>query len=475
MPECSGSEVGRKLELSRVGRRRFEADFSAGQVSSDGGSALLREADLGLGLSARLASCFTDHRNPALLEHTVAELVAQRVYGLALGYEDLSDHARLSRDPLLAAVVGKSDPEGQERRGRGRGQGMASPSTLGRVERTEADANARSRYAKVVCDFEALREQFVQMFIESQHSSPERLVLDVDPTDIELHGHQEQRFYHGYYGHYCYLPMYLYCGEYPLSVKLRPSNIDGALGVVDLVSPVVTQLREAFPSVHLIIRADSGFCREEWMAWCEQQRGVDYVLGMAKNSRAVKRIEKQLEQARREFLQTGEPARRFRDFRYQTHKTWSRSRRVVGKAEYLTKGANPRFVVTSLAATHYEKRYLYEELYCARGEMENRLKEQLELFADRASCHTFRGNEIRLWWAMAAQLLVVTIRRFGLAGTELEKAQAPRLRHKLFKIGALITVSARRIYARLSSAFPLKELLVQALHRLRQLSQTSRA
>jgi len=463
MTECTTE----KLIFEGAGRRRVEADFSGGQVSSDGGVLVLREADRRIELTERLAECFVDYRDSDLVEHSVRELIAQRVYALALGYEDLNDHELLSRDPLLATVIGKQDPQGQNRRCRkDRGVAAASASTLGRIERSKADANSNSRYEKVVCDFDLLRTRFVQTFIDSFQRVPERLVLDVDPTDIELHGNQEQRFYHGYYGHYCYLPMYLFCGDYPLSVKLRPSNIDGSLGVVEFLQPVIEQIREAFPAVHLIIRADSGFCREELMLWCEQ-RGIDYVLGLAKNSRLQDALSKQMERARREHLQTGSAARYFADFRYQTLDSWSRARRVVGKAEYMDKGANPRFVVTSLAAREYEKRYLYEQLYCARGEMENRIKEQLELFADRASCHCFRANEIRLWWSMAAHLLVVVIRRYALYGTQLEKAQAPTLRTRLLKIGAVVCVSVRRVYVRMSSAFPLQKLFALVLQRLR--------
>lgn len=464
MTECTAT----RLLFEGVGRRRVEADFSGGQVSSDGGVLVLREADLRIGLTERLAGCFVDHRDEDLIEHSVRELIAQRVYGLALGYEDLNDHDLLSRDPLLATVIGKRDPQGEQRRcDKDRGLGAASASTLGRIERTKPDANQETRYEKVVCDFDKLRSTFVQTFIDSFERPPERLVLDVDPTDIALHGNQEQKFYHGYYGHYCYLPMYLFCGDYPLSVKLRRSNIDGSLGVVQFLQPVVEQIREAFPGVHLIIRADSGFCRDELMTWCEQH-GIDFVLGIARNERLQKALRKQTEQARREHLQTGRPARNFRDFRYQTcKKTWSRARRVVGKAEYMDKGSNPRFVVTSLSAQQYEKRYLYEELYCARGEMENRIKEQLSLFADRASCHSFRGNEIRLWWSMAAHLLVVIVRLHALRGTELQRAQATTLRTRLFKIGAVVSVSVRRVYVRLSSAFPLQKLFFLVLQRLR--------
>jgi hypothetical protein len=456
-----------KIELEGAGRRRFELDFSGGRVSSDGGGVLLREADRRLRLSERLAACFTDHRKPWLIDHTVAELVAQRIFGLALGYEDLNDHEELSKDPFLAALVGKTDPTGEQRL-QSRGQPLASASTLGRVERTKEDATAASRYEKVVIDFDAVEELFLSVFIESYEGhEPARIIIDLDPSDIELNGEQEERFFHGYYGHYCYLPMYAYCGDYPLSVQLRPANIDGAAGAKELFQRTVERLRRSWPSTHIILRADSGFCRDELLTWCEQADGVDYVVGVAKNSRLEKALAKKMERARRTFLRTGHAARCFADHRYRTHKTWSRSRRVVGKAEHLAKGANPRFVVTSLSAREFEKRYLYEDLYCARGEMENRIKEQqLDLFGDRASCHTFRGNAIRLWFSMAAHLLVVTVRRIGLVGTELANAQAETLRNKLFKIGALISVSVRRLYVRLSSAFPRKHILTTALARL---------
>jgi hypothetical protein len=458
-----------KLELEPLGRRRVEADFSAGQVSSDGGGVALREADLCIRLTQRLAGCFTDHRNQDLITHELSEVLAQRIYGLALGYEDLNDHERLNRDPLLAALAGKVDVEGRKQvRRRDVGKVLASPSTLGRLERTKETASKETRYEKIVCDFDALSQVFVDSFIESLDHEPGVVVLDLDPSDIPLYGNQEQRFYQGYYREHCYLPLYIFAGEHPLAVKLKPSNIDGAKEADRALMSIVERLRSAWPEVRIIVRADSGFCRDWLMCCCEATPGVDYVLGVARNSRLQKAIAKQMEQAKREYLQTGEPARRFRSFRYRTLKSWTRSRRVVGKAEHLSKGENPRFVVTSLPPSEYEKRYLYEELYCARGEMENRIKEQqLDLFGDRASCHTFRGNEIRLWLSMAAHLLIVTLRRLGLAGTELAKAQASTLRVKLFKIGALVTVSVRRVYVRLSSAFPLQELLANVIQRLR--------
>ena len=459
----------KKLELEGLGRRRVEADFSAGRVSSDGGGLLLREVDKRLRLTQRLAWCFHDFRNPDLIEHSVRELIAQRVYGLVLGYEDLSDHEQLSRDPLFAAMVGKVDLEGRDRaRTRDVGKALASPSTLGRIERTKETANDKTRYEKVLCDFDAVAALFVELFIESYKHPPGVVVLDLDPSDVPLHGTQEQRFYHGYYGHHCYLPLYAFCGGQPLAVELRPSNIDGAKGVDKMLMLTVEQLRAAWPDVRIIIRGDSGFCREWLMSWCEQRPGVDYVFGLARNERLVGAIAQQMEQARREYLQTHQAARRFRDFRYRTLKSWTRRRRVVGKAEYLAKGENPRFVVTSLPASEYERRYLYEELYCARGEMENRIKEQqLDLFGDRASCHEFRGNKVRLWLSMAAHLLVEGLRRLALEGTELAKAQASTLRVRLFKIGALMTVSVRRVQVRFSSAFPMQNLFTVILQRLR--------
>lgn len=450
-----------------------DVDFSAGRVSSDCGGLLLREVDLRFKVCARLAECFVDHRREELVEHSVEELLRQRVLGLALGYEDLNDHDLLGQDPLMATLIGKADVEGQARRmPKDRGRSGASASTLGRLERTPSTASARSRYAKIVCDFDALQRTFVQLFIESVGDAPDELVLDLDPSDIQLHGTQEQHFFHGYYDHYCYLPLYLYCGEYPLAVRLRPANIDGALGAlgaVDMLRPVVAQLREAYPATRLIIRGDGGFCREELMSWCEATEGVEFVFGMARKARLQKALTKQMNKARATFERTGRAAREFRSFRYRTLKTWSRERRVIGKAEYLSKGENPRFVVTSLRAKDIGKRALYEQLYCARGEMENRIKEQqLDLFGTRASAHAFRANHVRVWNAFAAQLLIVLLRNHALQGTPLARAQAGTLRVRLFKIGALITVSVRRVYVRLSSAFPLPHLLRHAMRQLRR-------
>lgn len=458
-----------KLELLPLGKRRIEADFSAGRVSSDGGGLLLREVDRRLRFIERLALCFTDHRNPNLITHPVEQMLRQRIFTLALGYEDLNDHELLSRDPLLAAMVGQTDVEGNRQvRERDKGKPLASPSTLGRIERTKPHANKDSRYAKIVADFDAMADLFVDIFIESFEHAPGVVVLDLDPSDVALHGKQEQHFYQGYYRHHCYLPLYAFCGEHPLAVRLRPSNIDGAKDADICLEPMVEKLRTAWPEVRIIIRGDSGFCRDWLMCWCESKPGVDYIFGLAKNSRLQKATAKQMEAARREHLQTKRPTRRFRDFCYCTLNSWSRSRRVVGKAEYHAYGPNPRYVVTSLPAKEFEKRFLYEELYCARGEMENRIKEQqLDLFGDRASCHQFRGNQLRLWLSMAAHLLIAGLRRLALTETELVHAQASTLRSRLLKIGAIVTVSVRRVYVQLSSAFPLQKLFLDALSRLK--------
>lgn len=467
--ECSNEIVDANVQVSGLKRRRIDVDFGAGRVSSDGGGLLLRELDLSTGLMERLSECFTDHRCAERTEHTVVELLRQRVFGLALGYEDLNDHEELSRDPLMATLVGKTDPAGMKRkRVRDLGQGSASASTLGRLERTMKEATSKDRYAKIVCDYGQLRTAFVEQLIRRYDGkAPSQLVLDLDPSDIQLHGQQEERFFHGYYDHHCYLPMYLFCGEYPLAVELRPSNIDGAKGSVEMLKPVVAQLRVAFPKTQLIVRGDSGFCRDALLTWCESEK-VDYIVGLARNNRLAKELKEPMAKAKAKHEKTGRAAREFRSFRYETLNSWSRKRRVVGKAEYLSKGPNPRFVVTSLPSSQFGKRALYEDLYCARGEMENRIKEQqLGLFGTRTSCHRFRPNHIRVWLSLAAQLLIVLLRERALVGTELAKAQAGTLRVRLLKIGAIISVSVRRVCIRLSSAFPRQALFRLAMQQIR--------
>jgi len=435
----------------------------------------LREVDRGLGLMRRFAACFRDYRDPRRCEFTVAELVGQRIFGLALGYEDLNDHDALRRDPLLAALVGKVDVTGQRRvRAGDWGQALAGKSTLNRLELTPEGASERSRYQKIEYDPVAIDRLLVELFIEAHATAPREVILDLDATDDPLHGEQEGRFFHGYYGSYCYLPLYIFCGEHLLCARLRTADRDAAAGATEEVARIVSQLRAVWPEVRIIVRADSGFAREELMGWCEGS-GVDYVLGLARNSRLEAEIAAELEQARRAHERRGYAVRYFRDFWYRTRESWSRRRRVVGKAEYLAKGANPRFVVTSLPRRFARARRLYEDLYCGRGDMENRIKEQqLWLFADRTSTRMMRSNQLRLMFSSLAYVLVMTLRRVGLAGTRLERAQAGTIRVKLLKLGALVRVSVRRVRFALSSGCPEAALFrtvlanLQAAYPLRQ-------
>jgi hypothetical protein len=460
LTECSPVQ----LRFQAVGRRYVDANFDAGLVTSDAGGLLLREAASATRMMERVASCFRDARDPARCEHGIHTLVAQRIYGLALGYEDLNDHDQLRRDPLLAVLVGKADPMGQSRiRERDRGCALAGKSTLNRLEQAPLSYE-EERYHRIAYDAKQLDGLLVDLFIESYDHPPRQIILDLDATDDPVHGNQEGRFFHGYYGHYCYLPLYVFCGEHLLRSRLRPSNIDASAGTVTEVAPVISQIRERWPMVQIVLRADSGFAREEIMAWCEE-KGVDYVFGLAKNSRLTRKIRRELKRARRRFGETRQAARFFRDFYYRTRDSWSRSRRVVGKAEHLEKGSNPRFVVTSLPA---EARALYEDIYCARGEMENRIKEQqLDLFADRTSAAGMRSNQLRLYFSSFAYVLLHYLRRVGLRGTELARAQCGTIRLKLLKIGALVTVSVRRIRFRMASGYPHADLFWQVLANLR--------
>jgi hypothetical protein len=455
------------MHVKELGKRDVVADFEGGTLTSDGGALLLDKTDEAIGLLGRVAACFVDHRDPELIEHTVAELIRQRVFGLALGYEDLNDHDELSHDPLLAAVVGKPDPTGQARRlEQDRDRPLAGKSTLNRLELTEPDANAASRYKKIVLDFAAMRSLFVDVFLEAYEEPPAQIILDLDATDDPLYGQQEGRFFHGYYKEYCYLPLYAFCGEHLLAAELRCSDIDASAGTEELLERLVGHIRGRWPKVQVIVRGDSGFAREGIMAWCESH-GVDYVLGLAKNSRLVAQIAEELAQAKAEHERTGQAARQFKDFIYRTVDSWSCSRRVVAKAEHLDKGANPRFVVTSLAQADHPAQGLYEQTYCGRGEMENRIKEQqLCLFADRTSTHNMRSNQIRLWMSSLGYVLVSALRRLGLGNTPLAHSRCDTIRLKLLKIGASVKVSVRRVVVSLASGFPLQALFRQVWDRL---------
>jgi len=468
--ECTGS----KLEFQPLGRREISAEFNGGPISSDGGGLLLREVEERTSIIGQLAACFTDYRDEELIEHTVEQLVAQRVYGLALGYEDLNDHDQLRHDPLLAALVGKHDPLGQQRRDpRDQGKALAGKSTLNRLELTPEDASCDSRYKKIVADGEQIESLFVDLFLQAHAAPPQQIVLDLDATDDPIHGNQEGRFFHGYYREYCYLPLYIFCGEFLLCAKLRQSNIDGAAGATEEVARIVARIRQQWPQVRIIVRGDSGFCREGLMGWCEAH-GVDYILGLARNKRLQEQLAPQMEAAKQKFAETGESAREFADFRYKTLKSWSKERRVVGKAEYLAKGENPRFIVTSIATEEIEACSLYEEHYCARGEMENRIKEQqLALFADRTSTTQMRSNQLRLWFSSIAYVLMHSLRRLGLEGTCLEHAQCDTIRLKLLKIGAAVRVSVRRVWVALSESYPFRQVFQQVLANLRALPLAS--
>ena len=430
------------------------ANFDGARMTSDGGGLLLRRTNRKIRLLERAAACFTDGRDPQRVEHPLGEMLAQRIYGLALGYEDLLDHEQLRHDPLLAVLAGKRELE----------EPLAGKSTLNRMELTPAAA--ADRYHKISYSAEQLDALLVDIFLEAHATAAAEIVLDLDVTDTPLHGEQEARFFHGYYGEYCYLPLYIFCGEHLLCARQRASNQDASAGALEEVARIVDQIRQHWPQVKIILRADSGFCREELMAWCEAQH-VHYVFGLARNERLEKEIAALLAAAQSQHQQTQQAARVFGEFSYQTRQSWSRARRVVAKAEYLDKGPNPRFVVTSLSPTEWEARALYEQLYCARGEMENRIKEQLSLFADRMSTATLRANQLRLYLSSLAYVLLHALRRLALAGTAWARAQVNTLRLRLLKIAAEVRLSARRICLRYSRAYPWKALFAAAWSALR--------
>ena len=448
MTECNQETFSFASHFSR----RVETSFTAGQVSSDGGALLLRQVDRKIGLLQRVASCFTDRRSPLLVSHQLSEMLSQRIYGLALGYEDLNDHEQLRHDPLMAVLAGRRNLEDP----------LAGKSTLNRLELP----GGSNRYHKIDYAPAKIDTLLCDLFIESHAEAPARIVLDLDATDIPLHGHQPERFFHGYYDSYCYLPLYIFAGDQLLCARLRPANQDAAAGSVHEVSRIVTQLRERWPEVKIILRADSGFCREELMGWCEHNH-VDYVLGLARNQRLQKIIGAQMQQARVLHRSTGKAARVFAEFNYQTRKSWSCARRVVAKAEFLDKGQNPRFVATSLTAEQWAAQDLYEKFYCARGEMENRIKEQMLLFADRLSTDEMPGNQLRLYFSALAYTLMEALRRLALKGTAWAQARVDTIRLKLFKIGAVVSISVRRVMLAMSSAYPWKDIYAAAFHALR--------
>ena len=410
-PEC--------FDFGIVEGRPVEAAFDAGLVTSDAGALLLGATDRAIDLVDRFADCFRDHRRQDLIEHAVGTLIGQRVFGIALGYEDLNDHDELRHDPLMAVLAGKLTARREDC------APVAGKSTLNRLELGQSEP---SRYHKIAYDAAAIEALFVELFLQAHTAAPEQIVLDLDATDDPLHGHQEGRFFHGYYDCYCYLPLYVFCGRHLLAAKLRPSDIDASAGSIAEVERIVRQIRVRWPFVRILLRADSGFARESLMAWCEE-KGVDYLFGLARNGRLVAMIEEELAAARAAAEKASRPARRFKDFQWSTLDTWSRQRRVVAKAEWTQGEANPRFVVTSLKRTEAGDRILYEDIYCARGEMENRIKEcQLDLYADRTSAATMRANQLRLWFASMAYALLCALRRIGLADTVFADATCGTIR-----------------------------------------------
>lgn len=450
MTECTQS----RLPFANHGSREVVAEFSGGTMTSDSGALLLRETDGRMKLLARFSQCFLDARNPALVQHPVEQMLAQRIYGLALGYEDLNDHEQLRQDPLLKLLAGKPDLK----------EPLAGKSTLNRMELGDGLPN---RYKKITFWRDAIDDLLVEVFLEAHTTAPEQIVLDIDATDFAIHGEQEGRFYHGYYDHYCYLPLYVFAGEHVLCARLRPSHIDPSAGSRKEIERIVRRIRTVWPEVKIVLRGDAGFCREELMAWCEASQ-VEYVFGMARNPLLEKRVAEALEQARQQWEQTQQPARVFLEFEHETVSgTWSRRRRVVVKAEHIDGKSNPRFVVTSVGAEAWAAQQLYEDLYCARGDMENRIKEQFVLFADRVSAATMRANQLRLYLSVMAYLLVCGLRRLGLRATHLAHAQVGTIRLRLLKIGAQIRVTVRKVWVQMSSSFPLQTLFSQALQQLR--------
>ena len=440
---------------SAPGTRQIVAEFNGGTISSDAGSLLLKETDSKMNLLGRFSQCFIDRRRPLLIEHSIEQMIRQRVYALALGYEDLNDHDLLREDPLWGVMAGKAEPGTNL---------LAGKSTLNRME---LGTGIPSRYKKITFWRDSVDELLVEVFLEAHPVAPPQIVLDIDTTDMALHGNQEDKFYHGYYRHYCYLPLYIFCGDHVLCARLRPSSIGPAVGSRKEVERIVRQIRHRWPEVEIILRGDSGFCSDELLTWCEQNH-VDYVVGVARNQRLEGLLDGPLAEAKQQFEATQQTARIFVEFEHETLTgTWSKKRRVVAKAEHIDGKSNPRFVVTSLDAGGWEKQKLYEELYCARGDMENRIKEQFVLFADRVSVSTVRGNQLRVYLSVLAYTLMNGLRRLGLQATTMATAQVGTIRLKLLKIGALINITVRKVWVRMASSYPYQALFSQVLQQLR--------
>lgn len=434
MPKCNAD----RMEFGRLGRRVIEANFQGGAIGSDGGLMLVRQVDRKIGLSKAVAAAFCDRRDAKRTRHALRDLVAQRLYGLCCGYEDLNDHDRLRHDPLLQTAVGK-DTE------------LASSPTFSRLETRATRA-----------DCLALNRVLVEQFIATQATPPGELILDIDASDVPLHGEQELSEFHGYYDHYCYLPLYVFCGQHMLACLLRPSRIDGARHAAAVIKLLVTRLRQAWPKARIIVRGDSGFCRQNLLRWCERH-DVGYLIGVARNARLHRQVEAWEAELETAFRETGIKQRTIREFRYAAE-SWNIERRLITRLEYGSQGTNPRFVVTNLDTPAED---LYDRLYCQRGEAENRIKEaQLDLFGTRASSHKFLANWLRLMFAALAYTLMQRLREIALAGTELARATAATIRVRLLKIGAAIVSNTRRVRILLASHHPLRETFLTAARAL---------
>lgn len=464
-----------------LGSRKVEVDFGGGYLSSDGGGLILRELERHSGLLRDFSGCFVDYRDQRYIEHSVQELVSQRIHGLVLGYEDLNDHDHLRRDPIHGLIAGKSDPLGQDRNlERDKGKALAAHSTLNRLELSAEAIDAR--YHKIQGQPDEIEQLLIQRGVKAIPRKSAEIVLDFDATDDPLHGSQQGAYFHGYYRHYCYLPLYCFCGNLPLFAKLRDCKRDASDGTVEALQKIVPVIRQRFGKrVRIIVRADSGFAREAIMAWCEEN-GVFYCLGLARNDRLVELLGTHFEALEAQIKEgkVETPCRSFTEFEYSTLDSWSKARRVIGKAEILSQGDNPRFIVTNLPkdgwatrtqAARFEAVALYEKFYCARGDMENRIKEQqMDLFADRTSTHWMASNQLRLWFSAFAHLIMSTLQAGVLKGTELESASIGQIRLRLFKIAARLKTSARRIHIELCTAYPLKALFSLVHQRLSALS-----
>jgi hypothetical protein len=455
--ECKENE----LQFQDIEKKKVVADFQGGTITSDTGILFLRELEHTYKFIKRFSSCFSDYRKRDKIRYEVQDLITQRVFGICQGYEDLNDHDTLRNDPLFGLACERTERD-KETEGY-----VSGKSTLNRLECSGKEIGNKERYKKISYDDEKAAESITEMSLDTVGEKPEEIILDFDSTDDPLHGKQEGRFFHGYYDCYCYLPLYVFWGEKLLACKLRPSNIDGSEGTVEELERIVTAIRKRWPDTRIVFRGDSGFCREKIMSWCDKN-GVFYLIGLARNRRLQRMLGKDMDEAKKQFEASGKAQRVFGDFKYKTRKSWSRERRVVGKAEYLEKGANPRFVVTDLSLEEFPAAMLYEEVYCARGNMENRIKEQhLGLFADRTSSHTMRANQLRLYFSSIAYIFMNEVRNIGLKGTQYETAQCDTIRLKLLKVGSRITTSVRRICIHIATGFPYQDIYQKALRQIK--------